>query len=73
MEATASTLTTHRTTHFINGRWSAAGGRTFQDLNPFNGEVVAEVAAGGRAEAAEAVAAADAAFPAWEAMLPGVR
>ena len=59
-----------RTTHFINGQWSPAGGRTFADYNPFDGEVFAEVAAGGRAEAQAAVAAADAAFPAWAAMSP---
>ncbi len=65
--------TTHGTTHFINGQWSEPGGRTFPDYNPFNGEVVAEIAAGGRAEATEAVAAAYAAFPAWAEMAPGVR
>jgi acyl-CoA reductase-like NAD-dependent aldehyde dehydrogenase len=73
MDMTIAAPTTHRTTHFINGQWSAAGGTTFADYNPFNGEVVAEVAAGGRAEATAAVAAADAAFPAWAAMSPGVR
>ena len=59
-----------RTTHFINGKWSEVGGRTFDDHNPFDGEVFARVAAGGRAEAEAAVAAADAAFPAWAAMTP---
>ena len=73
MENTIATQTTHRTTHYINGQWFATGGRTFPDYNPFNGEVVAEIAAGGRAEAAAAVAAADAAFPAWAEMTPGVR
>ncbi len=73
MEATASAQTTHRTTHFINGQWSEPGGHTFPDYNPFNGEVVADIAAGGRAEATEAVAAANAAFPAWAEMTPGVR
>ncbi len=62
-----------RTTHFINGEWSAAGGRTFADHNPYTGEVFAHVAAGGRAEAEAAVAAADAAFPAWAAMPPRER
>lgn len=62
-----------RTTHFINGRWSEAGGRTFPDFNPYNSELVAEIAAGGRAEAEAAVAAAHAAFPAWAAMPPGER
>jgi len=62
-----------RTTHFINGEWSKPGGRTFADINPFNGEVVAEIAAGGRTEAEAAVAAAAAAFPAWAAMPPAER
>lgn len=62
-----------RTTHFIDGQWSAEGGRTFPDYNPYNGEVVAQIAAGGRAEAEAAVAAAAAAFPAWAAMPPGER
>jgi vanillin dehydrogenase len=69
---TASSPTTGvpRKTHFIDGRWSGEGGRTFPDYNPFNDEIVFEVAAGGRAEAEQAVAAAAAAFPAWAAMAP---
>ena len=59
-----------QTTHFIDGRWSEKGSRTFRDTNPLNGELVAEIAAGGRAEAEAAVAAAAAAFPAWEALPP---
>ena len=62
-----------RTTHFINGEWSQPGGRTFPDHNPYDGKIVAEIAAGGRAEAEAAVAAAQAAFPAWAAMAPGER
>ena len=62
-----------RTTHFIDGQWAPAGGPTFPDCNPFNGAVVAEIAAGGRAEAERAVAAAAAAFPAWAALPPGER
>ncbi len=73
MENTIAPQTKHRTTHYINGQWSEAGGRTFPDHNPFNDDVVAEIAAGGRAEAVAAVAAADAAFPAWADMSPGVR
>ena len=61
------------TTHFINGRWSVPGGPTFPDYNPYNGELVAEIAAGGRAESEAAVAAAHAAFPAWAAMGPTER
>jgi vanillin dehydrogenase len=59
-----------RTTHFINGKWSEPGGRTFPDYNPFNGELVFEVAAGGRKESEQAVSAAAAAFPAWAALPP---
>ena len=62
-----------RTTHYINGQWSALGGRTFADHNPFNGEVVAAIAAGGRAEAEAAIAAAHAAFPGWAATPPSER
>lgn len=61
------------TTHFINGRWSPAGGRTFPDTNPYNGDLVADIAAGGRPEAEAAVAAAAAAFPAWAALGPSER
>ncbi len=67
-EMTSIQPTTRRTTHFINGQWSEPGGRTFPDTNPFNGELVAEIAAGGRAEAEAAVAAAAAAFPHWSTM-----
>jgi acyl-CoA reductase-like NAD-dependent aldehyde dehydrogenase len=70
--AKTATLKSH-TTHFIDGHWSEPGGRTFRDTNPFNGELVAEIAAGGRAEAKLAVAAAAAAFPAWAAMGPSQR
>lgn len=64
---------TGRTTHFINGRWAEQGVRTFPDFNPFDGKVIAEIAAGGRDEAEAAVAAAHAAFPAWAATTPGER
>jgi len=62
-----------RATHFINGAWTPTGGPTFPVTNPFNDDIVAHVAAGGRAEAEAAVAAAAAAFPAWAAMPPGER
>lgn len=61
------------TTHFINGEWTLPGGPTFPVVNPFNGELVAEAAAGGATEAAAAVAAAAASFPAWADMTPGAR
>ncbi|MGI8679614.1 MAG: aldehyde dehydrogenase family protein [Jatrophihabitans sp.] len=58
------------TTHYINGQWSELGEPSFADHNPFNGEVVANVSAGGAAEAQAAVAAAHEAFPAWADMAP---
>jgi acyl-CoA reductase-like NAD-dependent aldehyde dehydrogenase len=59
---------------FIGGEWvDAADGRTFESLDPFTGEVVADVAAGGREDTARAVDAALAAFPAWSQTPPGVR
>ena len=64
---------TYPTTHFINGRWLPREGRTFPDFNPYTGAIVAEIAAGGRAEAESAVNAAHAAFPAWAAMIPAER
>ena len=62
-----------RTTHFIDGEWAPTDGPTFPDRNPYNGAIVAEISAGGRAESARAVAAAAAAFPAWAALPPGER
>ena len=62
-----------RTTHYIGGEWHASGGRTFPDYNPYSGAIVAEVAAGGRAEAQAAIAAAEAAFPGWAATPPSER
>ncbi len=61
------------TTHFIDGRWTDAAGPAFPVRNPLDDALVAEAAAGGRAEAQSAVAAAAAAFPAWAAMPPGER
>ena len=69
----SETMTVGRTTHFIDGQWAEGGGRTFADRNPFNDEIVAQIAAGGRAEAEAAVAAAARAFPAWAATGPGER
>ncbi|MEK6649526.1 MAG: aldehyde dehydrogenase family protein [Bacteroidota bacterium] len=56
---------------FINGSFvNAADGRTFESINPFNGEVVATVARAGAEDARRAVAAARAAFDQgpWPAM-----
>jgi acyl-CoA reductase-like NAD-dependent aldehyde dehydrogenase len=52
--------------HFVAGEWRpAAGGATFEDYDPFSGEVVARVAAGTRDDARDAVATAADAFPGW--------
>lgn len=51
---------------YINGEWvDAISGRTFEDYNPFTGEVFAKVSSGERAATRQAIDAADAAFPAW--------
>jgi 5-carboxymethyl-2-hydroxymuconic-semialdehyde dehydrogenase len=50
--------------HLVNGR-KLPGKSYFEDINPTNQEVLAEVAAGGEEEIQAAVAAAKAAFPAW--------
>ena len=51
---------------YLNGQWQdAAGGKTFPVHNPATGELIAEVADGGAAEAEAAVQAAADAFPAW--------
>jgi acyl-CoA reductase-like NAD-dependent aldehyde dehydrogenase len=70
--ATGSDKPTYR--HFIGGDWvDAADGATFDDLNPYTGEVVATVAAGGREDARRAVEAAAGAFPAWSQAPPAER
>ncbi|MCM3717514.1 aldehyde dehydrogenase family protein [Fictibacillus phosphorivorans] len=49
--------------HFINGEWVAsASGKTFETLNPSNGEVLAVVSEGGPEDIDKAVKAARAAF-----------
>ena len=60
--------------HLIGGQWvdSAAGAR-FDDLDPYTGDVVATVAAGGREDARRAVEAAHEAFATWSAAGPGQR
>ena len=54
---------------FVDGEWiEAADGGTFTVSDPATGEVIADVADGGPAEALRAVEAAHRAFPAWAAM-----
>jgi acyl-CoA reductase-like NAD-dependent aldehyde dehydrogenase len=73
MTATTTTATP-RHGLYIGGAWTdAADGQTFEDLNPYTGEVIATVSAGMRADAAKAIDAAAAAFPDWAASAPAVR
>src|SRR5215218_575006 len=59
---------------FIGGEWvDAEGADTFDDLDPFTGDVVANVAAGGREDAHRAIEAAAGAFPAWSQSPPAER
>ena len=59
---------------FVGGEWvAAAEGATYEDLDPFTGEVVANVPAAGRADADRAIEAAAAAFPAWSQTPPAER
>jgi 5-carboxymethyl-2-hydroxymuconic-semialdehyde dehydrogenase len=53
-----------RIDHLIAGK-AVAGSEYFETVNPATQQVLAEVASGGEAEVAAAVAAAKAAFPAW--------
>jgi aldehyde dehydrogenase (NAD+) len=59
---------------YLDGQWvDAADGATFDDLDPFTGDLVARVPAGKRADARAAVQAAAAAFPAWSKTPPAER
>jgi acyl-CoA reductase-like NAD-dependent aldehyde dehydrogenase len=65
----ASRATPRALRQLIAGEWVAAeGGRTFDDLNPYDGSVYATVPASSTADMRRAVDAAQAAFPAWAAM-----
>ena len=53
---------------FIDGEWcDAASGATVEATSPATGESLGPVAEGGREDARRAIAAANAAFPAWAA------
>jgi acyl-CoA reductase-like NAD-dependent aldehyde dehydrogenase len=59
---------------YIGGDWVEAADRgTYEDLDPYTGEVVFRVPAGGREDARRAIEAAAAAFPAWSQTPPAER
>jgi acyl-CoA reductase-like NAD-dependent aldehyde dehydrogenase len=59
---------------FIGGEWVAAeSGATFEDTDPYTGDVVAHVPAGSQEDARRAVEAAAAAFPEWSKAPPAAR
>lgn len=60
------------TAHWIDGR-RVPSNRTFEDFSPIDGRHLANVSAGGAAEADAAVKAARRAFPAWAALGPAGR
>ncbi len=60
--------------HFINGRWVApTEGQYFETIDPATKRVLARVAQGGKADVDAAVAAANAAAPAWAGLPPHAR
>ncbi|MGH7775857.1 MAG: aldehyde dehydrogenase family protein [Candidatus Dormibacterales bacterium] len=59
---------------FIGGEWvEALDEATYEDLDPYTGEVFATVASASAADAGRAVDAAAAAFPGWAGSPPGER
>jgi acyl-CoA reductase-like NAD-dependent aldehyde dehydrogenase len=60
--------------YFVDGEWrSAEGHKLFEVYRPYDRSLYARVAAGGRAEATQAVDAAAKAFPAWSQSTPAER
>lgn len=62
------TDTDHKTHYdlFIDGKWTKASTTTFTEIkSPANGNVLAQVANGAKDDVERAIAAANAAFPAW--------
>ena len=59
---------------YIDGKWvDSSSGKTFEDHNPFTGDVYANVPAGNAEDARAAIDAAKAAFPEWAATPPGAK
>lgn len=61
-----------RTQSYIDGSW-VTGADTFEVTDPASGEVIAQVARAGAAEAERAIAAASRAFPGWRDLLAAER
>jgi succinate-semialdehyde dehydrogenase/glutarate-semialdehyde dehydrogenase len=69
MQLTDLNLLRHQA--YVDGQWIEADDKArFAVTNPANGELIAEVAALGKAETARAIDAAEAAWPNW-ARAPG--
>ncbi|MDJ1135156.1 aldehyde dehydrogenase family protein [Streptomyces iconiensis] len=56
--------------YFSDGQWHAARAGTFEDFDPWSGELFATAARCGREETEAAIAAAQRAFPAWARTSP---
>lgn len=68
LDKLAQTLEFKREAAYVNGQWIAAdSGKTVPVTNPATGELIGSVPDCGKDETARAIAAADAAFPAWRA------
>jgi acyl-CoA reductase-like NAD-dependent aldehyde dehydrogenase len=67
-------IATREYQQYIGGNWvDAADGATFEDGDPYTGDVVATIAAAGAEDARDAVKAAEDAFAEWSAAPPAVR
>ena len=65
----AAAIETRTYRQLIAGEWvDAEEARTFNDINPYDGKVFAQIPASGSADAKRAIEAADKAFPAWAAL-----
>jgi len=59
---------------YIDGKWvDSSTGKTFEDYNPFTGDVYANVPAGNVEDVRSAIDAAKAAFPEWAATPPAAK
>ncbi len=59
---------------YINGKWvENHGGKVIDDISPADGSVVAKVHTAGAEDVETAIAAAQAAWPAWSKLLPADR